>query len=97
MAAERAELCQHVPLPGYPIPVGNLPFLVDDDIPEDEEIAWVVRRLCLNLLGSSSGMQAEHLCQWLISETRKDLPDATNWQKVVAIVQATFCEEVLFV
>ena len=35
--------------PGEPIPVGNLSFLVDGGIPEDEEIVWAVRRLCLNL------------------------------------------------
>ena len=35
-------------------------------------------------------MRVEHLCQSLIAETRDDTPDATNWQKVVAIVQAAF-------
>ena len=35
-------------------------------------------------------MRAEHLHQWLIDDTRNDRPDATNWQKVVAIVQAAF-------
>ena len=57
-------------------------------IPEDEEIVWEVRRLCLNPLGRPSGMRAEHLRQWLIAETQDDSPDATNWLKVVAIVQA---------
>ena len=88
MAAERAELCQHVPLPGYPIPVGNLPFLVDDDISEDEEITWALCRLCLNRFGGPSGIRSEHLIQWLISDTRYDSYYATNWHKAVAIVQA---------
>ena len=39
MTGEREELYRHVPSPGEPIPVGDLTFLVDDDIPEDEEIA----------------------------------------------------------
>ena len=39
MTLERFELFWNVPLPGDPIPVGVLPFLVNDDIPEDEEIA----------------------------------------------------------
>ena len=35
-------------------------------------------------------MRAEHLCQWLIDAMRDNAPDATNWLKVVAIVQAAF-------
>ena len=35
-------------------------------------------------------MQAEHLRQWLITATRDDAPDTTNWMKVVAIVQAAY-------
>ena len=35
-------------------------------------------------------MRAEHLRQWLIAATRDDAPDATNWLKVVAIVQAAY-------
>ena len=44
MMAEREELYRHVPSPGYPIPVGEppFPFLVDDSIPEDEDITWAV-------------------------------------------------------
>ena len=40
MTAEREELYWHVLPPGEPIPVGCLTYLVDDDILEDEEIAW---------------------------------------------------------
>ena len=46
-----------VPFPEDPIPVRDLSFLVDYDIPEDEDITWAVRRLCLNCLGRPSGMQ----------------------------------------
>ena len=35
-------------------------------------------------------MRSEHLRQWLISVTRDDAPDATNWLKVVAIEQAAY-------
>ena len=35
-------------------------------------------------------MRAKHLCQWLIASTRYGSPDATNWLKDVAIVQAAF-------
>ena len=35
-------------------------------------------------------MREEHLLQWLIAATRDDAPDATNWLKVVAIMQAAY-------
>ena len=95
MTAEREEIYRHVQPPGELIPGGDLPVLVDDGILEDEEIAWTVRRLRLNRSGSLSGMRAEHLCQWLIAATRYDLTDATNCLKVVAIVQAAFCDGTL--
>ena len=95
MTAERKDLYRNFPTLGEPIPVVNLPFSVDDGIPEDEEIAWAVHRLCLNCLCGPSGMQAEHLRQWLIDATRDDPPDTTNWLKVVAIVQAAFCDGTL--
>ena len=35
-------------------------------------------------------MRVEHLCQWLIATTRYNSPDATNWLKVVSVVQSAF-------
>ena len=35
-------------------------------------------------------MQVEHLRQWMIAATRYGAPDATNWLKVVAVVQAPY-------
>ena len=63
---------------------------MDYYIPEDEEIAWAVHRLYLNLSGGPSRMQAEHLRQWLIAAMRDYLPDATNCLKVFVIVQEAF-------
>ena len=89
---EREELYRNVPSLGEPIPVEDppFPFLVDDYIPEDEEINWAVRRLLLNRLGGPSVMRAEHLRQWMIATTRYDSPDTTNWLTFVSIVQALF-------
>ena len=91
MTEEREDLYWHVPPPGEPIPVGDLPFSVDDGIPEDEAITWAVRKIRLNRSCSPSVMQAEHLRQWLIAAMRDDAPDSTNWLKVVAIVHTAFC------
>ena len=75
--------------------MSDLTFSLDDGILEDEEIAWVVRRLCLDRSGGPLGMRAEHLCQWLIAATRDDSPDTTNCLKAVTIVQAAFCDGTL--
>ena len=88
MTVEREEIYRHVPSPADPIPMGEttFPFFVDDSIPEDEEIDWSVRRLCLNCSGGSSGMRSEHLRQWLIDAMQDDSTDATNWLEVVSIM-----------
>ena len=90
MKAEREDLYLHILLPGEPISGGELPLSVDDGIPEDEEITWLARSLCLNLLGGPSGMRAEHLRQWPIAATRNDLPEATSLLKVFATIQVVF-------
>ena len=40
-------------------------------------------------------MISEHLHQWLIYATQDDSPDATNWQKVVAIAKSVFRDGML--
>ena len=44
----------------------------------------------MNCLGGLLVIWAEHLHQWLHEATREEDPDFTNFQKVVAIVQAVF-------
>ena len=95
ITSEREELYRNAPPPGEPIPVENLPLLVDYDIPEDEEIAWAVLKLHLNRSGGPSGMRSAYLHQWLIDAMRDDSPGATNWQKVVAIVWESFRDRIL--
>ena len=92
MTPEREELYWNVPSLGEPIPAEDppLPFSADDSTLEDEETTRAVHRLILNRLGGPSGIRAEHLFQCLIATTRVYSPDATNWLKAVAIVQAAF-------
>ena len=95
MTAEQVDLYRQVPPPGHPIPAGMQPFPMDDSIPEDENIAWAVRRLFRNRPGGLSGLRAVHLHQWSIAATRDDAPDAKNWLKFVVIVQEEFCDGTL--
>ena len=90
MMAEQVALYRKIPPPGQPITMEVQPFLVEDSIPEEEEIAWAVHRLCLNWSGGPSGMRAEHFRHWLIAATRDNAPGVTNFQKVVATLQSAF-------
>ena len=71
------------------------PFLIKDSIPEEEDIVWEMRRLRLNRSGGLSGMRTEHLRQCLHKAMWDDAPGATNWQRVVAIVQVAFRDRTL--
>ena len=44
---EQVDMYLHVPPSGHPTPVEVQPFLIEDYIPEEEEIAWAVCRLRL--------------------------------------------------
>ena len=59
-------------------------------IPEKAEVAEAVKRLCMNQLGGPLVIWAEYIHQWLQEVIRDKEPDATNWKKVVTIVQADF-------
>ena len=94
MTVEGVELYWHVPLPGQPVPVEVQPFMLEYSIPKEEEIAWAVCRLRLNLSGNPSGMRAEDLRQWLISADWDNKPDATKW-KIFSIIKTAFWDGTL--
>ena len=78
MMSERVELYCKVSSSGQPIPVVFHHLLVKFSIPEYEEIAWEVCKLCLSGSGVLSVMPEEHLRQWLQEVTWDNAPDATN-------------------
>ena len=57
--------------------------------------AWAVCRIRLNLSRGLLSIRAEHLRQWLQEAIREEDPNTTHWLKVVAIVQAEFCDMTL--
>ena len=65
MMADRVELHQNAPSTGRTIAMILTPFPVEESVPDDKDISWVVRRLCLNHFWGPSGMRAEHLYKWL--------------------------------
>ena len=58
MATERADLYRRVTPTGRIISVAVTPFMLDDSIPEEEEVAWEVRRLRKNMSGGEYGIRA---------------------------------------
>ena len=62
--AERVALYSYVPPPGENIPIYIKPLLVDDLVPEEDEIEWEVKRLHNNRSEGASRMQAEHVKLW---------------------------------
>ena len=61
ITSERVELYIYIPPPGTNIPISVHPFLVDDSVPTEEEIEWVVTQLINHRYGGASGMRADHL------------------------------------
>ena len=65
ITAERVELYSYVPPLGTNIPISVQPFPVDDSVPTEDEIEWVVTRLSNHRSRGALGVRAEHLKRWL--------------------------------
>ena len=50
-------------------------FPIDKLIPEDEEVARMVRHLLLNRAGGTAVMKAEHIWSWMQASTWEESPD----------------------
>ena len=59
--AEQVDLYCYKPSPGENIPISIEPFSVEDLVPTEEDIKWVVKQLCNHLYRGASGMRAEHI------------------------------------
>ena len=46
----------------------------------------------LNMSGGLYGIMTDHICSWLRSANREALPDPSQWEMVVGLIQAEFCE-----
>ena len=77
ITAERVVLYRYVPPPGEIIPVTIQPFLVDDSVPGEREIEWVVKHLRNNQSGGASRMRAEHIKKWLAAAWRAEKEEST--------------------
>ena len=70
ITAERVELYIYVPPPRTKIPISMQQFLMEDSMPTEDKIEWVVTLLYNHCSGGESGIQEEHLKRWLV-EARK--------------------------
>ena len=58
ITAEQVDLYSYVPPPGENTPISVEPFPVDESLPTEDEIEWLVKRLCNHRSGGPSGMRA---------------------------------------
>ena len=65
ITVERVELYCYVTPTRTKIPISVQPFQVDDLVPTEDELEWLVTQLCNHRSGGLSGMRAEHLKRWL--------------------------------
>ena len=78
ITAERVALYIRAPPLGDSIPVDIEPFAVEDGVPEEGEIDWVVKRLRNNRSGGPSQMRAEDLEGWLAAAQRGEKKGETE-------------------
>ena len=71
ITTERVDLYRYIPPPGENIPVSIDPFPVEDLLPTEDEIEWVVKRLRNHHYRGTSGIQDEHI-KGLLVEARKE-------------------------
>ena len=74
--AERVALYHQLPSPGYNIPISVDTFQVDDSVPMEDKVKWVVSRLRTNLSRGSSGIRVEHLREWVKEARKAEAPEA---------------------
>jgi hypothetical protein len=88
--AEFQAIYTHKTPPGDPIPICVAPFEIDDNVPDEREIADTVRLLRWGKSPGPSGIRAEHLREWLNAVERENDPDPGRWNKMVELVQRAF-------
>jgi hypothetical protein len=93
--AERVELYTTPPPPGWSMPINVTPIPVPDGTPTDHEIWEVVGKLRNGRAAGATGMQAEHLKEWLRGIKREEAADGVEgagdcWRLLVALMQATW-------
>jgi hypothetical protein len=76
--------------PGNPIPICVAPFEIDENVPDEGEIADTVRLLRWGKSPRPLGIRAAHLIEWLNAAERENNPDTSRWNKMVELVQHAF-------
>jgi hypothetical protein len=89
-AAEIQALYTQKTPPGDPIPICVAAFDIDDNVPDEREIADIVKLLRWGKPPGPSGIRAEHLREWLNAAERENDPDPSRWNKMVELVQHAF-------
>jgi hypothetical protein len=76
--------------PSDNIPICVAPFEIDDNVPDEKEIADTVRLLRWGKSPGPSVIRAKHLREWLNAAEWDNNPDPRRWNKMVELVQHAF-------
>ena len=68
------------------------PFLVEESIPNEEEVVWAINCLRRNRARDPYGIRAEHLRSWMRVYMREESTDPDNWEKVAGLINDAFHE-----
>ena len=84
ITAERVALYIYVPPPGENIPISIKSLQVEDLVPEEGEIEWVVKQLRNNRSWGASGVRVEHLKRRLAAARKAEKNKETAGNKEAA-------------
>ena len=77
------KLYSYVPRPGANIPISVEPFPVENLVPTEDEIEWVVKCLRNHRPGGPSGMQAEHLKRCLTAARKAETEETAAGEETM--------------
>ena len=84
ITAKRVDFYIYMPPPGGGILISVEPFPVDDSVPTEDNIEWVVIQLRNHHSGGTSGMRVKHLKGWLMEARKKEREEAASEQTTAA-------------
>ena len=81
ITAERVDLYSYIPPSGANITISLDPFPLDDSVPTEGKIEWVVKRIQNHCSMWPSGVRGDHLKEWLSAARKKEKEEVAAEQE----------------
>ena len=66
------------------------PYLIEDDIPQEQEIEKVVKRLKGGKSPGPSGLHVDTIKEWLVEDRKDTTNSSSHWKRLVINIQDIF-------